>query len=420
MEKIIKFVSSHLDDDTTRLILDRDRWPGIDMELAVNCIESRRKLKGKIREWYDNPELVFPVRLSAEQCSSSMTARYKSSLPEYMTGLKTPRIADLTGGLGVDSWFFSKSAEEILYNEMNPVLCKAARHNFQALGAGNITISCRAAVPSCAKSDPEREATPEELLKDFRPDIVFMDPARRSESGRKVFLIEDCSPDVLKLKEEIFTYSRHVLLKLSPMADISMVCERLGPECREVHVVAAGGECKELLIMMDREWRSGYSVTAVQIGADGGISRFTFLPSEERDAVAPICGKDFFAHPEDFTLFEPGKALMKAGAFNLLSSRYGMLKFGRSTHYYCMEGGAACVPAAMGKSYRILKCMPLDKRSIRSIASGFPKAEVTARNIPMDSDILRKRLGVKPGDEYHVFGLGSDCEGAVLLVTRRI
>ena len=141
MKNTAEFVTRHLNDDTARLILDRKKYEDIDMDLAVNCIESRRKLKGKVQEWYDEPLLVFPAKLSAEQCSSSATGRYKAELAENIANMRNWRIADLTGGLGVDSWYFSKKAGEVLYNEMQSQLCYAAAYNFGILKAENIRIS---------------------------------------------------------------------------------------------------------------------------------------------------------------------------------------------------------------------------------------------------------------------------------------
>lgn len=407
MEKLADFVSSHISDDPVRLIMNRDRWPGIDMDMAVNSIESRRKLRDKVREWHDEPRLVFPLKLSAEQCSSSATGRYKASLSSRISGKESWAIADLTGGLGVDSWFFSQKAQRVLYNEMQEVLCRAAEHNFKVLEARNISVSNGIA----------RQGDIEKILDGFNPDIVYMDPARRGEGGRKVFLIEDCTPDVLTLKDEIFVHTRHILLKLSPMADITMACSRLGSTCREVHVVASGGECKELLIWMDREWNDGYSITAVEIHNDGSLSEFTFSPSDEKAAAPHLSDRQM----SERWLFEPGKALMKAGAFNLISERFGIGKLGTSTHYYIVEDEAmAAGLKGHGKIFRIIGCSPLDKRSIRSAGKDYPKAEVTARNIPMDTDTLRKKLGVSSGDGIHIFGLRSDMDGNLLLITARL
>ncbi len=428
MERLTEFVTEHIGDDTSRLILNKGKWPDIDMDLAVNCIESRRKLRGKVQEWYDEPGLIFPYKLSAEQCSSSSTARYKAVLaariaatlhPELDSRSLSYKIADLTGGLGVDSWFFSRKASEVLYNEMQPKLCEAAIHNFNILGSKNIRCSCSKVEPGTIK----------EILGGFEPDIIFMDPARRGEGGKKVFLLEDCTPDVLTLKDEIFMACRHILLKLSPMADITMACDRLGKTCREVHVVASAGECKELLIWMDREWSSEYTITAAELPSDrhpehladrhSGLdpespSLFTFTPSEEKSASYTLATEGLY-------LFEPGKALMKSGAFNLISNRFGISKLGHSTHYYLTDNDALDARLMhLGKIFKISSISPLDKRSIKAAAQACPHAEVTARNIPMDTETLRKKLGTSPSDTYHIFGLKSDLLGSLLLITERM
>ena len=418
MEKLAEFVSTHSDHDTTRLILDRAKWPDIDIDTAVNCIESRRKLKGKVNEWFNEPRLIFPLKLSAEQCSSSATGRYKAELAKKIAGGSAEdssfRIADLTGGLGVDSWFFSQKASAVLYNEMQRVLCKAAEHNFKILGAENIKVNCAAAMPS-ELAEEGKSVT--DLLYGFNPDIIYLDPARRGEGGKKVFLIEECTPDVLKLKEELHSISRHILIKLSPMADISLVCNRLGNTCREVHVVSYGNECKELLIWMDRDWKEDYSVTAIETDIDGKGAEFTFMPQEEKDAVASYT----VGEHETGYLFEPGKSLMKAGAFNLISRRFGLTKLGASTHYYLTTDEETAERLRnYGKTYRILKASRLDKRSIKEAGKEYPNSEVTARNIPMDTDTLRKKLGTKSGDIHHIFGLRSDSQGPMLFVTEAV
>ena len=414
MEKLTAFVSQHLSEDTARLILNRDKWPGINMDLAVNCIESRRKLRGKVQEWYNEPSLVFPAKLSAEQCSSSATAAYKASFAGRIAGKEGWRIVDLTGGLGVDSWFFSRKAGKVLYNEMQSVLCEAAAHNFRTLNAGNILISCNIA-------EKGRIA---EIAEDFNPDVIYMDPARRGEGGKKVFLIEECTPDVLTLKEEIFSICRHILIKLSPMADISMVCERLGEKCREVHVVASGGECKELLIWMDREWNGEYTISAIELPAsypDIPEATFSFLPSEEKNAVAQPADGLLGCSEHSMYLFEPGKALMKAGCFNLIGKRFGLKKTGLSTHYYITDSEKTAEDLySLGKVFNIKKIDTLDKRRIKAAGKDFPKAGVTARNIPMTSEMLRKKLGCNDGDEAHIFGLKSDTEGMLLIIGHKI
>ena len=420
MENLLKFITEHADDDVSRLILDRMKFPDIDIECAVNSIESRRKLKGKVQEWYNETKLIFPLKLSAEQCSSSATGKYKAELAERIASespdqQKSVRnastkwtIADLTGGLGVDSWFFSQKAGTVFYNEMQEVLCKAAAHNFKVLGADNILIS---------NHFVESGNCLDFISHDKQIDLVYSDPARRSESGKKVFLIEDCTPDVLTLKDEIFSRCRHFLIKLSPMADISMVCDRLGKTCREIHVVASGGECKELLIWMDREWMDEYTVIAVELQRDGSATSFSFMMSEEKDA---IYSQATYENTEELYLFEPGKSLMKAGAFNLIAQRFGIQKLGRSTHYYLTDSkNKAEALKQHGKVFSIIESLPLDKRSMKETRKKYPKAEVTARNIPMDTDTFRKRLGVSSGNDIHIFGIKSDRSGNQLLITER-
>ena len=447
MDKLIEFVIHHLNEDTSRLILNRNKFPEIDMDLAVSCIESRRKLKGKVQEWHDNSRLIFPIKLSAEQCSSSATGRYKAELAErivkgFLDFARDDRretgedrewtLADLTGGLGVDSWFFSQKASKVVYCEMQEALCKTAEHNYRVLDAGNIVVNnLMISGDSCG------------MLAEHAPDIIYMDPARRGEGGKKVFLIEDCTPDVLGLKDNLFKISRHLLIKLSPMADISMVCERLGHTCREVHVVATGGECKELLIWMDREWHQEATIHAVELNSNTPISAFTFLQSQnvaQKDcwqcggidmpppARGCISGRSQAAGVNGATcqqsvvfIFEPGKALMKAAPYNLIASRFGISKLGKSTHYYVVDSAEKAEDLKKyGKVFAIKEWLALDKRNLKEVGKKYPKAEVTARNIPMDTDTLRKKLGVTSGDDAHIFGLKSDSEGNLLIVADRI
>lgn len=326
-----------------------------------------------------------------------------------VTEPKNGKVADLTGGLGVDSWAFSEVAEEVLYNEMNPELAAAARHNFQALGATNIFIrNCEATADSL-----------EEILGDFKPDVIFMDPARRDSVGKKVFLLEDCSPDVLKMLPQMFETSRFILLKISPMADITMVVERLdrtyesfldenhkggwnGQWVREVHVVASCGECKELLILLDREWRNGYSLTCRE---DGGTLTFT---SEEIAGAKAVYPDSTFAR----IIFEPGKSLTKAGVFNAVCERFGLVKLARFTHLYTIgeplsdsELEQRTAPLKdFGKVFYVKEILPLNKATMKDVGKRYPHSEVSAKNIPMSSDELRVRLKVRSGDDAHVFG----------------
>lgn len=455
MDSFEKFIVENGNADTVRLVMSCKEWPvpedaelaELDAKsLAVNTIEGRRRLRKKLPEWVARTGLVYPSSLCAEQCSSSDTARYKASIvqrifneyagtvasmvgaPCRTTGSatenkmvtepaevtigtrKTGRIADLTGGLGVDSWAFSEVAEEVLYNEMNPALAAAARHNFKALGVTNIFIK-----NSEATSDSLKD-----IFGDFRPDVIFLDPARRDSAGKKVFLLEDCSPDVLKILPELFGISRFVLLKLSPMADITMAVERLdrtyeeylekasgkgwnGQWVREVHVVASGGECKELLILLDGEWNEGYSLTCREDG-----KTLTFKPEEITKAKAGYPDSTFAR-----IIFEPGKSLTKAGVSNAICERFGLVKLARFTHLYTIseplsdsESEQRTAPLKdFGKVFYVKEILPLNKSSMKDVGKRYPHSEVSAKNIPMSSDELRTRLKVKSGDDAHIFGV---------------
>ena len=410
-----EFILAHNADDLGALALSRERYASEveDFDLALTTLEVRRKLRLKVPEWYEVPSLRYPFRLSGEQCSSSETAFYKASVAARVGS----RIADLTGGLGVDSWAFSRVATEVLYNEMKPELAAAADRNFRELGVENVTVR------NC-QIEPGNVS---EVLDGFEPDIIFLDPARRAEDGRKVFRLEDCQPDVLRLLPELFSAAPLVLLKLSPMADITLVCRQLG-SVREVHVVAADGECKELLLLLERGYGSYTTViyengSILNVGAEGGIRQ----PSLRDPSHAPASrlwappsytaeGGHGFANPtlcSNLLLFEPGKALLKAGAFDL-PCQFGLEKIGRHTHLYTGQVPEELKP--FGKCFEILEVLPLNNKTIKELGKRYPQASVTARNIPITSDQLRKKLGVKDGGSVHIFGLHSDADNSNILL----
>lgn len=300
--------------------------------------------------------------------------------------------------MGVDAWAFAQVTGEVLYNEMQEELERATELNFRELGVDNVRFGNRRVEPGKVK----------EVLDGFEPDLIYLDPARRTEDGRKVFLIEDCQPDVLALLPELFEASRFVMLKLSPMADITMACKRL-EHVWEVHVVASGGECKELLFVLDREWEGLHSVVVVEGGA---VMEIAGQAGNDVRYGVPQAGN---------LLFEPGKALAKAGAFSLPCGRFGMTKLGLHTHLYVGE----TVPERLepfGKWFEILEVWPLNNRTMKEAGKRYPQAEVTARNIPMTSDVLRRKIGCASGGDVHLFGVrmdgGADA-GNYLMITKR-
>ncbi len=416
MSRFSDFVTANETADVQKLILSRDRFRdcGFDFQKAVNTVIVRKKLRTKVPSWYGNPELVYPSALSGEQCSSEFTADFKAALCERIfredNGMaSTFRVADLTGGLGVDSWAFSKVASKVLYNEAVPALADAALHNFGLLGIGNASVSSERLVPAGAEGTSIKE-----ILGDFSPDIIFLDPARRDGAGKKVFLMEDCSPDVLKLKDELFEAARYLLLKLSPMADISMVLDRLGAHCREIHALSYEGECRELLVMADREWQGECSVTA---STEHGSLRFTM---DELGNSRPVFLSSAAGLQKGAFLFEPGKSLMKTAAFNALCTRFPLKKLGVSTHYYIVdtEDASACMELEKyGKIFEIREILPLNNRTLKETGRKWPGADMTARNVPMTTETMLakassgKRCAGKSVPGYlpaHIFGLRCD------------
>ena len=317
------------------------------------------------------------------------------------------RVADLTGGLGVDAWTICQVAEEVLYNEMDTELCRAAEHNFRELGVKNVVLRNRMVEPGTVK----------DILGGFEPDVLFLDPARRGDGGRKVFRLEDCSPNVLELLPELYDACPSIMLKLSPMADITLVCKQL-PGVREVHVVATGGECKELLLLLEKGYEGDYDLYIYDDGAGIFVDRSITLDQVHRIfGPSPISGTG--PGPGGASvLFEPGKALLKAGAFDL-PCEYGLCKLSRHTHLYASQQAVPEELAPFGKCFEILEILPLSGKTMKEAGKRYPKADVTARNIPMTSEELAKRLGVKPGDgSLHIFGTQSDSNGKVLIICR--
>ena len=336
-----------------------------------------RKAAHKLPSWVRAGAIDFPGSLCLEQCSSEAAAHYKAS---FVKGAGI--VADLTGGLGVDSVAFSQVAGDVLYYERNPELAAAAFGNFEKLGAANIAVCCAEVGPGQIDALPVCG-------------WIYADPARRSAAGRKVFLLEDCEPDILTLLPSIWQKTTNVMLKLSPMADISMVASRLGSELAEIHIVALKGEVKELLCILKAGNTAGYTETVVELEDGGSLA---FRPEDEAAAVAvPAPAPE----PGDF-LYEPRPALLKAGLFKLPCTRCGLRKFAPSTHLYTGPG----TPVPFFKIYRIRETAPLGKSTLKDFAARYPGASVSARNLPLGSEELRSRMkmGAATRDGTHIFG----------------
>ncbi len=388
--EIIEFAREHENEDTARLLLSAARYPSIDMPAAVQQIEGRLTAREKWPSLLDCEDFLYPPRLNREQASSDETAAHKAHLADELCGKEAfVAVADLTGGMGIDSIAFAQRshAANILstqvlahvdYVERNEQLCSLMEHNSKALGMENIHVHC---ADSMEWLDNE----------DRRFDILFIDPARRSATGRKVAAFEDCEPNILQHMELLQSHCRWLMVKASPMIDIDLACRQLGGVA-EVHIVSVKGECKEVLFICGNHDGETKIHCIVRDRKDGEFYDCGFTRSEEA-ATEP--------HYRDVVgryLYEPDAALMKGGPFNLICQWMDLEKLAPNTHLYTSDRLVRDFP---GRTFRMLHEL---KSSRKAVAEAIPdgKAHVVTRNYPVAAAELQKQLGLKEGGDLFV------------------
>lgn len=400
-----QFIADHLHDDVRELALKYHNAK-VDMTLALRQIEARQLLQKKVPSWSSRDDLLFPARLSIEQCSSEATARYKASL------LQGERFADLTGGLGVDCFFIAQNFKHTDYVEANPELCELARHNFGMLSASerrnpnNPTLS----VTQCGVEGltDRREVTvtqceAEEYLLHRDPlDCIFIDPARRDVHGRKVVSVADCTPNVVELQDQMLQKARRVMIKLSPMLDISQALKELR-HVKEIHVVAVENECKELLFIMEPDFEGVPLCTCVNLETQQPLIRFTF---DEEQTVIPVYTTEVLHY-----LYEPNAAVMKGGCYRLLTQRYGVKQLHRNSHLYTSEQLVSDFP---GRIFEVEDWAVFGKKA-QALLEGIAKASVAVRNFPMTVAEIRKKLKITDGDQVYLFATTLSDERKILI-----
>lgn len=392
-EAYIQFVTEHAGDDPERLLLSAGRWPEIDVRRAARNIGARAKIRTKIPSWYAHPELEYPGSLPLEQASSEATALYKQAFVPAGA-----RIADLTGGLGVDCWFMSRGAAEAHYCERHGELCAAARHNFKALSSSDVAADDGATQNGAISRKGSHIAVHEgdgiEWLQQQSEhfDLIYLDPARRDTNARRVYDISDCEPNLLEVKDLLLSKGRRILAKISPMADISRTLSQF-PEAREMHVLAVAGEVKELLLLLEPGSNGEPLIVAHDILHEGA-HHFEFHPSEEPEAEVRYAGQI------GKYLLQPSKALLKAGAFRLLSQRYKLEKLAPSTHLYTADARTDGFP---GKCFEVKSVLDWSKASLKELKQTYDRLEMTALNFPLATDALRTKLGIADGGTHHLF-----------------
>lgn len=384
--KVRQFIKLHLNDDPSILVLQGSKQNDLPIREIASQIQSRKKAQNKLPDWFATEEIIFPHGVSIEQCSSEQTARYKGSL------VKGKIITDLTGGMGVDLFYMSKSFAQANYIERSEELISLAQHNFKQLNASDINFHHRSAE---SYLDEEKQ----------HADLYFLDPARRDEANQKVFQMEDCTPNLNLIIPKLQGRKAEILIKMSPLLDIHQALKVL-PEVEEVHVVSVRNECKELLFRIVPGYQGSTRRVAVNLMADQKES-FTFSELEESETPA-------FSKPMNY-LYEPNASIMKAGGFNAIAVAFGLCKIQRNSHLYTSENLVDNFP---GRTFKIEAITVLNKKKLRAYLPAG-KANITVRNYPMTVKDIRKKTGIEEGGDVYLFATTLMNQKLCLLVCKK-
>ena len=403
------FIEKHLKDDVRQLALHK--FPDdVDKMLVLNQIEAQQLLSKKVPLWASNPDLLFPKHLSIEQCSSELTAKYKASI---ISGGDT--FVDLTGGLGIDSYFLSEKFKTSYYIENQKELCDLAEHNFGVLGR-KITV---------VNSDAESF-----LSKNQNFDLIFIDPARRDVYNRKMVSLHDCSPAVIDLQDILLKNSKNILIKASPMLDISLITNELR-NISEIHIVSVKNECKEILIKIEPGFEGEIKYFCVNLQNSTVISTEAKRSGDPSEARAFTIGEKIsfefsessensanseFAPTIKHYLYEPNASLMKSGAFKLISQRFGIEKLHVNSHLYTSDNLVVDFP---GRIFEVVGFAPFNKKIKKELLNDITEASVAIRNFPLSANDLRKTLNLKESDKNFVFGTTLIGEKKVVILAKK-
>ncbi len=365
-----EFINKYYNTDIMSVLLSKPVFTDITSKELAQQLSGKKKAKDKLPAWFRTPGIYYPPGVNLEQTSSEITAHYKAGL---VTG---KRMADLTGGFGVDACFFSKNIPEVIHCEWDKELHEIAEHNAKALALSNIDFRC-----------VDGMAFLQQTGKAF--DWLYLDPGRRDSGKKKVFLLSDCEPDVTLYLDLLLSKAEQVMVKTSPMLDLSSGINQL-QQVRSIHVVAVENEVKEVLWILQRDaLPEKISVIAVNL-TKGREERFKFKWMDEA-AAAPD-----FSPPLKY-LYEPNSAMLKAGAFKVICKAYGVDKIHEHSHLYTSEQ----LTAFPGRVFEVEKVMPFNKKNLGLLKG--KKVNVTTRNFPMSVAQLRKKFTLKDGGEIYLF-----------------
>lgn len=368
----------------------------LDAAYIVRQVEGWQCLRTKVPSWAAVRELAYPPRLSLEQCSSEAAARYKEALVARLIGAPANgpwgrRMADLTGGLGVDFARLAAHYGEAYYIEQSEALCDLARHNLPLLGLSHACVCPGDAVGALAGLPPL--------------DLLYLDPARRDDAGRKTVRIADCHPDVAELLPDLLRQSPLVLVKLSPMLDIAGALRELGGHVAEVHAVSAAGECKELLLVLTRAVTPCPLLVASEPQGLLSLHRTdesNAVPADAGFLLGPLLASGT-AQPADspLYLYEPGPSVMKIGAFKWTAVHYGLAKVGPDAHLYVGNVRRNDFP---GRCFRLTACYTFRKGDLRRLrADTAGQGNLSVRGFPAATQALRQKLKLRDGGGRYLF-----------------
>lgn len=421
------FILAHRTEDVRQLALQGSRHAEVDLHEALVQIAGWQQARTKLPQWAATEGLLYPPHLSMEQCSSQYTALYKIDIIQRMRRLEElasappadvavyrpadagdattaaddsvePRgsLTDLTGGLGIDCSYLSRCFVHTTYVERQELLCRLAAHNFPLLGLHSFSICCGDGV---------------EYLRTMEPvEWIYLDPARRNASGGKVVAIDDCEPNVVQLETLLLQKARRVLVKLSPMLDLTLALQEL-QSVEAAYVVAADGECKELLLQLGHHPASSpeeVPITCVHLRKGHSAQELTFCKTEEQQAPLQLAD-ELMSY-----LYEPHAALLKAGAFNLLTQRYPVKKLHPNSHLYT---SAEPLPQFPGRRFHIKDWSGFGKQELKLLTNGLKQANLTVRNFPLATETLRKKLKLSEGGTITLFATTLSGDKRVLIKT---
>ena len=382
----IEFIAQHREEDVRTLALQAGRYPTVDMREAVTQIEGWQHAREKLPEWAAVEGIIYPPKISMEQCSSEKTAKYKAGL------IEGKMFADLTGGFGIDFSYMARGFGEAFYIERNERLCDIATANFSRLGLDHVKVL---------------NGNSEELFGTLpHLDWIFVDPARRDSDGRKVVALSDCEPNVVEL--DLLSKADKAMIKCSPMLDITMACRQL-KNVSAVHIISVNNECKELLIILNSGNFTGITTHCVNILKDGGMQTFSFTQEEEDLASTSYCSE------VGKYLYEPNASIQKAGCPKSLGAHYHVDKLHPNSHLYTSIEHVHDFP---GRTFEIVEVLGFSKADIKMVQS-LGKANITVRNFPENVQLLRKRLKLADGGENYIFATTLNDSSKVLIVCKK-